>query len=239
MPPPPPPPPPMTQAPPVINFLPPPIENNLPEPPVLMPNLSVPLPDTQMRNNVPSPKAKDNLDNSIVLEDILELTHNSYLSGDEDKPQVEASSFRQDKDQSVIKPQLDQSQMNQSQMTQQMPPPPPVMKPPPAPVLSFQDQILLQSQTLKKAPTAQQIKQQHQEKEIKAAANQDTPPLNRRVSHMDTLKEQIMLRKMALNPDMGKKGGDQGVNLAKNSNLISKFAAISDDEEGSEASDSD
>ncbi len=57
---------------------------------------------------------------------------------------------------------------------------------------------------------------------------------------MDTLKEQIMLRKMALNPDMKGEGAQGQGNLAQKSNLLSKFDQVdSEDEEESNASDSD
>jgi hypothetical protein len=64
---------------------------------------------------------------------------------------------------------------------------------------------------------------------------------NRRMSHMDSLKEQIMLRKMALNPDQKKKQGEEEEgSMAKKSYLQSKFANISDeDEDHSENSNSD
>ena len=57
---------------------------------------------------------------------------------------------------------------------------------------------------------------------------------------MDTLKEQILLRKLALNPDLAKKGNNENasVNLAKQSNFISKFGAMSEEDEESDGSDS-
>ena len=56
---------------------------------------------------------------------------------------------------------------------------------------------------------------------------------------MDALKEQIMLRQRALNPE--KKKGEEGVgSMAQKSNLMSKFADIeSADEEEEESDDSD
>lgn len=56
---------------------------------------------------------------------------------------------------------------------------------------------------------------------------------------MDTLKEQIMLRKQALNPDQKKKG-DEGGQIAQKGYNLTKFAEmVSEDEEEDDESDND
>ncbi len=51
---------------------------------------------------------------------------------------------------------------------------------------------------------------------------------------MDALKEQIMMRKLALNPD-SKKG--KGEDISKKANALSKFQEILSDEENEDSGD--
>lgn len=57
-------------------------------------------------------------------------------------------------------------------------------------------------------------------------------PLNRRVSTLDSLKEQIMMRKASMNPGLLKKENQENPgDLAKKAMLASKFNNESFDEE--------
>lgn len=117
--------------------------------------------------------------------------------------------------------------MNQSAMSQKKPLPPPRAAPP----LSFAEQIAAASSKLKKASDITP-----QPKKVDLPTN----PLNqRRVSTMDALKEQIMLRKQSMNPNSLKKDGESAGDLAKKAMLASKFNTDSfDEEENEESSDS-
>jgi hypothetical protein len=108
--------------------------------------------------------------------------------------------------------------------------PPKKAVPPP---MSFADMIKNASGNLKKTGT---IVVPEKKKDPLQGNNAVPNPLQRKVSHMDTLKEQIMMRKQALNPDMKKKPGQEGEDLAKKSYYMSKFAEILSDEEDDEES---
>ena len=104
--------------------------------------------------------------------------------------------------------------------------------------MSFADMIKNASGNLKKTGTLVIPEKKKPDAPAIPGGNNPQNPLQRRVSHMDTLKEQIMMRKLALNPDLKKKGGEkEGEDLAKKSYLMSKFADISDGDEDEEESD--
>lgn len=70
----------------------------------------------------------------------------------------------------------------------------------------------------------------------------ENPAFSRRMSTMDALKEQIMLRKQAMNPNLGKQEQENPGDIAKKAMLASKFNNDSFDEvdeESDESSDAD